>query len=130
LIRESTGIATLEEWAKLDLNAHNSRVLRVTNVRHDESCRPLALEEVVIALERFPGFSPNGSSGIPDITELARRHGLRLGRASERVAIVRVSKDVASHLQIPAGTDVMKLNRVVETADGEPVEWRVTFRKL
>jgi hypothetical protein len=34
------------------------------------------------------------------------------------------------HLQIARGTDVLKLNRIVETADGEPVEWRVTFRKI
>jgi hypothetical protein len=25
---------------------------------------------------------------------------------------------------------VLKLNRIVESADGDPVEWRVTFRKI
>ena len=25
---------------------------------------------------------------------------------------------------------VLKLDRIVETADGEPVEWRVMFRKV
>jgi DNA-binding GntR family transcriptional regulator len=67
---------------------------------------------------------------VPDIVELAQRHGLSLGHASERLVIVHASRDVASHLRIAPGADVLKLNRIVETEDGEPVEWRVTFRKL
>jgi hypothetical protein len=37
---------------------------------------------------------------------------------------------VAKHLGITAGVDVMKLDRIVETAGEEPIEWRVTFRKI
>jgi DNA-binding GntR family transcriptional regulator len=129
LITQSTGTATIEEWAKLDLNAPNSRVLRLTRVRRDGNNAPLAVEEVVLALERFRGLDANGGD-VPDLVELAQRHGLSLGHASERVVIVHATKDVASHLQIALGTDVLKLNRIVETADGEPVEWRVTFRKM
>jgi DNA-binding GntR family transcriptional regulator len=130
LIAQSTGTATVDEWAKLDLNAPNSRVLRVTRIQHDETSRPVAREEVVLALERFPGLSPNGGGDVPDIIELAQRHGVSLGRATERVSIVQATKDVASHLQIAAGAAVMKLDRIVETLDGEPVEWCVTYRKI
>jgi DNA-binding GntR family transcriptional regulator len=65
----------------------------------------------------------------PDIIELAQRHGLTLGRASERVSIVPASTDVARHLRIAPGTDVVKLDRVTETADGTPIEWRVAFTR-
>ena len=126
LIAQSTGIATVEEWAKLDLNAPNSRVLRVTRVRRDTA---VTLEEVVLPLERFAGLTPNGSD-VPDLTELAQRHGISLGRAIERVSIVPATKDVASHLKIAAGANLLKLDRIAETADGEPVEWRVTYRKI
>ena len=86
LITQSTGTATVEEWAKLGLNAPNSRVLRLTRVRHDAPYDPpIALEEVVLALDRFPGLLPNGGD-IPDIIELAQRHNLSLGRATERVS--------------------------------------------
>ena len=129
LITESTGTPTLEEWAKLDLSAPNSRVLRLTRVQLDDSSRPLGVEEVVLALERFPGLAANGGD-VPDLVELAQRHGLSLGRASERIAIVHASREVASHLKIAPGADVLRLNRIVETADGEPIEWRVTFRKM
>ena len=129
LITQSTGSAILEEWAKLDLSAPNSRVLRLTRVQLDDNSRPLGVEEVVLALERFPGLAANGGD-VPGIIELAQRHGLSLGRATERVSLVPATKDVASHLKIEAGANVMKLVRIVETADGEPVEWRVTFRKI
>ena len=128
-IAQRTGPATVEEWAKLDLNAPNAGVLRLTRVQLDDNSHPLGVEEVVVALERFPGLAANGGD-VPDIIELAQRHGLSLGRATERLAIVRATKDVASHLQIALGADVLKLNRIVETADGDPVEWRVTFRKM
>ena len=39
------------------------------------------------------------------------------------------TREVAKHLGIGAGAQVMKLDRIVETADGEPIEWRVAFRK-
>ena len=82
-----------------------------------------------MALERFRGLAANGGD-VPDIVELAQRHGLSLGHASERVAIVDATRDVASHLQLAPGANVLKSNRIVETADGDPVEWLVTFRKV
>jgi DNA-binding GntR family transcriptional regulator len=129
LITQSTGAATLEEWAKLDLNEPNSRVLRLIRVQLDDNGHPLGVEEVILALERFPGLTANGGD-VPEVVELAQRHGLSLGSATERLSIVRATKDVASHLQIAPGADVLRLNRIVTTADGDPVEWRLTFRKM
>jgi len=124
LIAQSTGTATVEEWARLDLNAPNSQVLRVTRVRRDS--KAVALEEAVLPLEHLPGLIADAS----DITELAQCYGLSLGRATDRVSIVPATREVAQYLNIAAGADVMKLDRIVETADGEPVEWRVTYRKI
>ena len=123
LITHSSGPATVEEWAKLDLNP-NSRVLRLTRIRND-ALGPIALEEVVLPLDRFPGLTADAS----DIAELAQCYGLSLGHATERVSIVPATREVAKHLGIGAGAQVMKLDRIVETADGEPIEWRVAFRK-
>jgi DNA-binding GntR family transcriptional regulator len=128
-IAQSIQTATLVEWAKLALSAPKARVLRVTRILFDADDRPLALEEVVVALERLPSLAPNGGD-IPDIVELAQRHGLAVGRATERISIVPAIKDVAAHLRIAAGCEVMKLDRIVETADGDPIEWRVAYRKI
>ena len=101
LITQSTGLATVEEWAKLNLNAPNSRVLRLTRVCRDTA---VTLEEAVLPLERFPGLIADAS----DISELARCYGLSLGHATERVSIVPATLEVAKHLGIAAGADVMK----------------------
>ena len=130
LITQSTGPPTVEEWAKLNLNAPGSRVLRLTRVRHDAPYDPpVALEEVVLALDRFPGLLPNGGD-VPDVVELAQRHNLSLGRATERVRVIQATKAIALHLGVAMGTNVLRLERIAETVDGEPVEWRVTFRKM
>ena len=114
------------ERPKLALNAPEARVLRMTRVRYDAPGCPIALEEVVLPVDRFPGLIAD----VSDITELAQCYGLSLGRASEHVSIVPATKDVALHLEIAAGANVLKLDRVVETDDGVPIEWRVAFRKI
>jgi DNA-binding GntR family transcriptional regulator len=127
-ISQTAETANLVEWAKLALSSPQARVLRLTRVRCDAPDHPIAFEEVVLALDRFPGLIANGGD-VPDIIELAQRYSISLGRSSERMSIVRASKDVAAHLGIAAGTDVLKLDRISETIDGEPLEWRVAFRK-
>jgi len=129
-IAQTVETANIVEWAKLALKSSGTRVMRVTRILFDDNDRPIALEEAVLPLVRFPGLSPNGGGDVPDIIELAQRHGLSLGRATERISIVPATKDVAMHLGIPAGANVMKLDRIAETADGRPIEWRVTFRKI
>ena len=129
-IAQNAGSANIVEWAKLALSSPHARVLRVTRILSDDKDRPIVLEEVVLPLERFPGLSANGGSDVPNIIELAQRHGISLGRATERISIVPAIKDIASHLRIALGTDVMKLDRITETADGEPIEWRVAYRKI
>ena len=126
LVKQSTGTATVDEWAKLNLNTPQARVLRMTRIRYDASGCPIGLEEVVLPLDRFSGLIAD----VSDITELAQCYGLSLGRATERISIVQATKDVALHLGITAGTDVMKLNSIAETADGAPIEWRVAYRRI
>ena len=103
-------------------------MLRVTRLRYDGTDQPLALEEVVLPLDRFSGLTPNGGD-IPDIVELAQRYGLSLGHAAERISIIQASTDVALHLGIAVGANVMKSDRIAETTDGEPLEWRVSFKR-
>ena len=129
-IAQAAGTANIVEWSKLSLSSLHAPVLRVTRILFDDNDRPIALEEAVLPLERLAGLSPRGGADIPDITELAQRHGISLGRAMERISIVPATKVIASHLGIAFGTDVMKLDRVTETADGEPIEWRVAYRKI
>jgi DNA-binding GntR family transcriptional regulator len=127
-IAQAAGTANSMERAKLALNASQTTVLRVTRIQYDDDYLPLAFEKVVLPLDRFPGLDPNGGD-IPDIFELSQRHGLALGRATQRVSIIPATRDVALHLGIAEGTDAVKLDRVTETADGVPIEWRVAYTR-
>jgi DNA-binding GntR family transcriptional regulator len=128
-IARTIGTANVVEWAKLALADLRAPVLRVTRLRHDDRDRPVALETVVLVLEHFPGLEANGDV-IPDICGLAQRYGLSLLRTAERVGVVAAAGDIALHLGIAAGTKVLKLERVVQTAAGVPIEWRVSFNRL
>jgi DNA-binding GntR family transcriptional regulator len=126
LITQNTDTANATECTKLALKAPHARVLRLMRIRYGALNRPAALAVVVLPLDRFPGLTADAS----DITELAQCYGLSLGRAKERISIVNATNDVALHLGITAGTDVMKVDRIAETADGEPIEWRVAYRRI
>jgi DNA-binding GntR family transcriptional regulator len=126
VIAQNAGVASVIEWAKLALTAPQARVLRVTRIRYDDADRAVAFEEVVLALDCFPDRSLTAGE-IPEIFELAERHGISLGRSSERISMVQASKGIASHLGIVTGANVLKMDRIAETADGRPIEWRVAF---
>jgi len=128
-IAQTVGTASMAERAKLLLLSDlQARVLRVTRLRLDDQARPVALKEVVLPLDRFSGLGPDGGD-IPDIFELGQRHNLKLGRVTEHVSIDRATAEVAKHLRIAPGMEVLKLDRVTETADGKPIEWRVAYCK-
>ena len=123
----TVGTANVAEWAKLVLSNLRAPVLRATRIRYNDNARPLTLEEIVLPLDRIPGLATNGGDNIPDVVDLVQHHGLTLGRATERVSIVPATTDVAQHLRIAPGTHVLKLDRVIETADGVPIEWRLAY---
>jgi DNA-binding GntR family transcriptional regulator len=125
---QTIGTANITEWAKLALSDLQAGVLRATRLRHDDQGRPVALEKVVLVLDKFPGLASTAGP-IPDVTELARQHGLSLARAMERISIVPATGEVALHLGVAPGTSVVKADRLVETTDGVHVEWRVAFSK-
>jgi DNA-binding GntR family transcriptional regulator len=126
LITQNADTANAVECTNLALNAPHARVLRLTRIQYDASGCPLAREDVVLPLDRFPGLTAD----VSDITELAQCYSLSLGGVTERVSIVPAARGVAMHLEITAGTNVLKLDRLVETVDGKPVEWRVAYRKI
>lgn len=123
-ISQAIGTPNLMEWAKLALEDLSAPVLKVARVRHADGFGAL-YEKIILSLHHFPTLT--AEDAIPDIADLAERYGVSLGRSSERVSFVPVPADVAQHLGIAAGTGVVKLDRMTETKNGEPVEWRVAF---
>jgi GntR family transcriptional regulator len=121
---QTLGRANPVERRRLQL-ASARPVLRLMRLRHRDN-RPLSYEIASLALDRLPGLDPNEPI-TADITELAPRHGVRLGKAEETTAVVSADATVARHLRVPRHTRVLRLDRVCETARGLPVKWRLAF---
>jgi len=124
LIGQATARATKQEQKRLSLTAAVT-VMRITRIRYRQQ-HPSALESVVLPLSRLPGLARDGEFP-PDMSELARQHGLALGLARERVSVVRAGRHVATHLGVREGARLLKLDRVTSTPDGTPIEWRVSL---
>ena len=123
-IAERPGIASKLEEGRLSLHCCK-RVLRLEQVKI-EHLRPFAYERIVLPLCRLPGIDLQPASPT-NISAIAKRYGLILGRATEHIRIVRVTPDVALHLAVAQNHNVLELSRVTRTTDGVPIEWRMAF---
>lgn len=125
-LSQTAGNANPAERAALRLSG-GSAVIRATRIHRDLGGAPLAYDEVVWPVERFSGATLDPTL---DLVELAGRHGISLGHATEHLAIVSATPELAGHLGIAAGANVVKSDRVVESTDGLPVEWRIAWSKI
>ena len=124
LIRQAVGKATKVEQRRLKVTA-TDEVLRIARVRYLDDKR-VSFEEVVLPLSRFPGMSRD-EVVASEISEVAEEYGLVLGMARERASTVRAGRTVAGHLGVSEGTILLKLDRTVQSANGAPIEWRVSL---
>ena len=84
------------------------------------------MSSAVLPLGRFPGLKSD-SEITHDLLALASAHGLALGRVTEGLDTVSPTSEVAEHLEIGPDEAVIKLDRVVRSAHGLPIEWRIAF---
>ncbi|HEU4380841.1 MAG TPA: GntR family transcriptional regulator [Hyphomicrobiaceae bacterium] len=111
--------ATATEAQRLQLTSGDA-VWHIRRVRFDGDSA-LMYEEVSLPAVLFPALSESSTR----IVLLAHQYGLLLGRAEEKLSIGAASEAAAEALQIPAGSPVIVLDRVLRTIDGRPVEWRL-----
>lgn len=122
LLTREKAAASSRERDKLRLDP-DEQVVRLVRVRRHEA-QPFMYEEVSLPLSRFRGLDDSGAEN-DRITALAQRHGIHLARSSEQVGMVEAASPVAAHLNVAAGTPLLKLDRVITATDGLPVEWRI-----
>jgi GntR family transcriptional regulator len=88
--------------------------------------RPLILDEIALAVGRFPGLTvakvEQYKGSMYSFYEEA--YGLRMIRAEERIRAVAAEEDAAGHLRVPAGTPLLCVDRIAFTYGDMPVEWR------
>ena len=124
---QTKGAANDLERERLQLSAGET-VLRTRRLRRHRG-HPVMLEEACLALARFPVM---GNDGLADyrIVALAKKCGVHLARASERVSLVEATPEIAQLLGVEPGKPLLRLDRVVFSMAGQPVEWRVAVCNL
>lgn len=119
----SRGEATSEEASRLELR-RSEEVIRVERVREHHG--QVFLTEVC----RLPGkiFTRLPEDfGSYRLSALAQINAILVGRAVERVEIAEANAEQARELDVPEGTPLLHLDRVIFSDQDEPLEWRVAY---
>jgi GntR family transcriptional regulator len=91
--------------------------------------QPFAFEEASVSAALFPGLEKRRSIAHC-IVYLSQNYGIFLGKAEERISLSAAPLGVARALNIPEGSPVAVMDRVVRAIDGRPVEWRMAWCEL
>ena len=114
---------TAGECGRLALPA-GARVVHLQRVR-DLDGRPVILENIVVPARLFPGL---GDGDIPN--ELYQLYeegfGVTIHRAVEQLRAVAAGSTEARHLGVAVKSPLLEVDRLAETLDGTPVEWRTS----
>jgi GntR family transcriptional regulator len=127
ILEQSAAPADEAQQQRLQLSG-DEPVLRTRRLRYRDQ-QPFALEEACLAIGRFPGLDANGVQNYR-ITTLAPEHGVHLARAEEVVSAAQATKEEAEKLEVDVRAPLLKLDRVLFSMDGQPLEWRVALCRL
>jgi GntR family transcriptional regulator len=123
LLSQEIAVPTRIERSVLSLGA-GQKVVRTRRLRTHDG-RPCRYDVACLAKERL-AITDLKSVGDYLIVPLAQTRGVHLSRAVERVTVGEASPEVAGLLNIEVGSVVLRLDRVIHSADGQPIEWRVS----
>jgi len=117
--------AAREETECLDLPS-GSRVIALERLRTLKG-RPAILEKIVLPAALFPGLGTDAEIPNELYQRLETDYGVTIHRAVEHLKAVAAAPGVAKHLGLPSGAPILEIDRLAETIDGTPVEWRVSY---
>jgi len=116
--------ATRDEAGRLQLPT-STNVVTITRVRHLGGI-PAIFETIALPGNRFQGLEqqdeiPNELYGLYE-----NSYGVTIHKASERLRAVAASETEAEALRLSVGSPLLEIDRIAETLEGTPVEWRVS----
>jgi GntR family transcriptional regulator len=123
LLSQEFAVPTRIERSTLSLDA-GQKVVRTRRVRTHHG-HPYRYDVACLARERL-AITDLTLVGDYLIVPLAQTRGVHLSRAVERLTVGEASAEVASLLHVEAGSAVLRLARLIHSADGGPIEWRVS----
>jgi GntR family transcriptional regulator len=107
----------------------NAAVIRVDRQR-TRGRRTFIVESITLPEDSFPGLAE-----LPDIPDtfydvFQKMHGILVTRTDERLTAVAAEAKLAHELAVPAGTPLLRIERIAFTMDDRPVELRVSLCHL
>jgi GntR family transcriptional regulator len=119
--RHSRGPASQEVAARLGIRP-GEEVLTVDRVRFNSN-RPFLSESCVLPVRHFPSLPDD--IGSYRLSALAQTNCLIVGRAEEAVAADVATAADSADLDMPEGTPILAIDRVIFSDRGDVLEWRV-----
>lgn len=114
-----------------DANPNEMARLRLgpgERVRRVERLRRFGEGQVQVEFSSMPhGLFPVMASEDMPLVQLAQRSGVILGGGWERLSVQPPPTHILEKLGIGPEQSVMMLDRMIETIDGVPAEWRVSY---
>jgi GntR family transcriptional regulator len=116
--------ATAKESARLDLKK-DAQVYRLHRVRLFHNV-PTIIEQIVLPETVFPNFEDIYRNDPQPHVYLVfeRKFGVVVAKAEEELRAVAASQDEAAALEIPAGTPLLRVDRVGYGIGDRPIEMR------
>lgn len=83
---------------------------------------PVAIEEVWLAREQFPGIDKLDFTSVSLYETLRERYGIRVSRADEIIEARSANRQQAELLDLPRNGSLLSITRTLWSANGKPVE--------
>jgi GntR family transcriptional regulator len=109
------------ECKRLQLVA-GEQVYRIRRVRLHEG-KAFMIEVASLPATLFPQLLDRALRSHR-LVEIAQAYSVLLGTSEERISAGTCSPLAAETLNLPQGTHVLMLDRIIRTRNGQPVEWR------
>jgi len=120
VLEKDVSAATAEIASRLDIPV-NAPVFRLLRLRFADKL-PLAIEEIRLPHERFPGVEKLDFSKLSLYQTLRDRYEIRVSRADEILEARSASRREADLLGIQARSSLLAISRTLWSTDGLPVE--------
>jgi len=116
--------ASRDEAERLRLSA-SAYVVIIVRVRNLDN-RPVIFETITVPAARFPDLGQDDELPNELYQLYEEGYAITIHKATERLRAVSASHDEARALGLSNGTPLLEIDRLAETLDGTPVEWRVS----
>ncbi|MCB9452901.1 MAG: GntR family transcriptional regulator [Anaerolineaceae bacterium] len=100
----------------------DDKILRIKR-RHKVEQRPVAYAIIYLPFEVGKLFTPDDVETTPIYTLLARKAGITIGQATQRIAAIAANHEIAEVLGIAVGSPVLTIKRVTYSTEQKPIEY-------